>query len=132
MSDAKRMGLTKIDAVVSGSSGESIRLELLVDSGAQYTLLPREVWMRLGLRPERRMRFHLADLTTMERGISDCYIELDVDGERLTGPTPVILGEESDVALLGVVTLESLGLILNPLERSIHKATVMPLMSASA
>jgi hypothetical protein len=44
----------------------------------------------------------------------------------------VILGEESDVALLGVVTLESLGLILNPLERSIHKATVMPLMSASA
>jgi hypothetical protein len=28
--------------------------------------------------------------------------------------TPVILGEEKDEALLGVVTLENLGLVLNP------------------
>src|SRR6266508_3136314 len=125
MAEQLRVGLTKIEGTVSGPSGERIRLEFLVDSGARYTLLPQHVWERIGLRPTRTMRFHLADLTTMERGISECYIELpEIDGERPAGHTTVILGQAADVALLGVVTLESFGLILNPLERSIHKATV--------
>ncbi len=133
MAEQARVGLTKIEATVAGASGERISLELLVDSGAQYTLLPTDVWTRLGLEPTRKMRFQLADLTTMERGISECWIELpQVDGERVAGHTTVILGEASDVALLGVVTLESLGLVLNPLERSIHRAAVMPLMLAAA
>jgi hypothetical protein len=34
--------------------------------------------------------------------------------------TPVMLGEESDVALLGTVTLEELGLVLNPLTRQLQ------------
>lgn len=133
MAEDRRVGLTKIEATVSGPSGEHVSLELLVDSGAQYTLLPKDVWLRLGLKPTRTMRFHLADLSEMERGISECYIEMpEIDGERRAGHTPVILGQGDDVALLGVVTLESLGLILNPLERSIHKAIVMPLMRMTA
>ena len=135
MTEHRGVGLTKISATVSGRSGERVTVELLVDSGATYTVLPEAVWRRLGLSPTRTRKesFHLADLTTIERDISECYIELpEVDGERLAGHTPVILGESADVALLGVLTLESVGLILNPLERSIHKATAMPLMRMTA
>jgi len=47
---------------------------------------------------------------------SECHIALDV-GE---GHSPVILGEPGDEALLGVVTLEMLGLVFNPFTRTLQ------------
>ncbi len=133
MAEQSRVGLTSIDATVTGPTGVRVTLEFLVDSGAKYTLLPFEVWRQLGLAPTRSMRFQLADLTTIERAISECYIELaEIDGERPRGHTTVMLGESRDVALLGVVTLEGFGLILNPLERSLHRMMQAPLMRTIA
>jgi hypothetical protein len=34
--------------------------------------------------------------------------------------SPVILGEPGDAPLLGVVTLENLGLVFNPFTRTLH------------
>jgi hypothetical protein len=52
----------------------------------------------------------------MERDISECHIRvLDDDGH-----TPVILGEGDDEALLGVVTLEIFGFVLDPFNRTIR------------
>ena len=36
------------------------------------------------------------------------------------GHSPAILGEPGDAALLGVVTLENLGLVFNPFTRTLH------------
>jgi hypothetical protein len=36
------------------------------------------------------------------------------------GHTPVVLGEADDHALLGVVTLEILGLVFNPFKRTLQ------------
>ena len=52
----------------------------------------------------------------IERGISECHIEL-LENE---GHTPVILGEAGDDPLLGVVTLEEFGLVLNPFNRMLQ------------
>ncbi len=109
------MGITYIEGKVSnGGTEEQVRF--LVDSGAGYTLLPERVWKSLGLKPKREMDFILADGTTISRAISECRIELP-QGD---GHTPVILGQSRDDALLGVVTLENLGLVLNPFERSLQ------------
>ena len=62
------------------------------------------------------MTFTLADGTTVERSVSEAYVILP-QGEA---HTPVILGEEGDEALLGVVTLEILGLVFNPFSRTLH------------
>jgi clan AA aspartic protease len=115
------MGLTYIEGAVSGPTGEKTRVEFLVDSGAKYTLLPEASWKAIKLSPKRRMTFILADGTQIERNISECYIELP-QGE---GHTPAILGEPGDEALLGVVTLEELGLVLNPFQRSLQPARMM-------
>ena len=48
--------------------------------------------------------------------MSECHIALP-QGE---GHTPVILGEPGDEALLGTVTLEILGLVLNPFTRELQ------------
>src|SRR5437879_6178326 len=103
------MGLVSVSGTVTGPRGRHEGLEFLVDSGAAYSLLPTPVWQTIGLTPKRVQRFSLADGTVIERKVSECHIELP-QGE---GHTPVILGEPGDEALLGVITLENLGFILN-------------------
>lgn len=111
------MGIVYIEGVVTGPTGKRETVQFLVDSGATYTLLPEKVWKAIELVPKRTMVFFtLADGTTIERKISECHIALP-QGE---GHTPVILGEPGDQALLGIVTLEILGLILNPFTRELQ------------
>ena len=105
-----------IEGTVTGPTGKRATVRLLVDSGATYTLLPEKVWKEIELVPKRTVTFTLADGTTVERKVSECHISLP-QGE---GHTPVILGEPGDEALLGVVTLEILGLILNPFTRELQ------------
>ena len=111
------MGVTFIDGRLMSSDGREATANFLVDSGSGYTLLPYEVWQSLGLESIREEMFRLADGTPVTRDVSRCYIILP-QGE---GYTPVILGEETDdQALLGAVTLENLGLVLNPFSRTLH------------
>ena len=65
--------------------------------------------------------FSLADGTTIERRVSECHLSLP-QGE---GHTPVIVGEPGDEALLGVITLEELGLVLNPFTRELQPMRMM-------
>ena len=109
------MGITYISGTVSGPKGQRT-LDFLVDSGATYTLLPFDVWQAIGIVPKRTMTFALADGTKLERAVSECHIALDAGD----GHSPVILGEPGDDALLGVVTLENIGLVFNPFSRTLH------------
>ncbi len=115
------VGLIYVDGVVTGPSGLSRSVHFLVDSGAKYSLLPIDDWHAIGLTPERRLTFVLADGTEIERDVSECYISLP----QGRGHTPVILGEPGDEALLGVVTLEILGLVLHPFNRTLQPARML-------
>jgi clan AA aspartic protease len=110
------MGVTYIEGIVTGVNDKKATIRFLVDSGATYSLLPHKDWKAIGLSPKRSMTFTLADGTTLERKVSECHISLP-EGE---GHTPVILGEPGDEALLGAVTLEILGLVLNPFNRTLQ------------
>jgi clan AA aspartic protease len=110
------MGLTYVEATVTGPTGDARTLNLLVDSGASYSLLPETVWRAIGLEPQEDLEFILADGTTIGRQASECKIRLNGKERH----TPVILGEPEDEPLLGVVTLENLGLMLDPLKRTLH------------
>ncbi len=109
------MGITHIEGRVKGPLGEEV-VRFLVDSGATYTVLPEEAWKKIGLSPLREHEFILADGTAVKRKVSECYISLP-QGES---HTPVVLGEAGDYPLLGVVTLEILGLVLNPFKRTLQ------------
>lgn len=70
------MGLTYVDGVVTGPTGLTRSVHFLVDSGAKYSLLPIYDWRAIGLAPERRLTFVLADGTPIERDVSECHISL--------------------------------------------------------
>jgi predicted aspartyl protease len=111
------MGIIYVEGTVRGPAGAEEQVNFLVDSGAGYSLLPRSAWESIGLQPNREETFILADGTRVVRRMSECYLILP-QGES---HTPVILGEPGDdQALLGVVSLEVLGLVLNPFSRTLH------------
>jgi len=110
------MGVTYIEGVVTGPTGKEETVRFLIDSGATYTLLPHEEWEGIELSPKRSAVFSLTDGTTVERQVSECHLTLP-QGE---GHTPVILGEPGDEAILGVVTLEIFGIVLNPFNRTLQ------------
>ena len=94
------MGLTYIDATVTGPTGVSRQLELLVDSGAAYSLLPTKVWKALKLKPMETHTFTLADGTHVDRQVPECRVALN----GVERHTPVILGKPGDEPLLGVIS----------------------------
>jgi predicted aspartyl protease len=93
----------------------------MVDSGALYSVLPEKTWRALRLTPLRTADFVLADGTVITRRVSECRFE--IGGQAAT--SPVVLGEGDDGPLLGAVTLETLGLMLNPLNRELVPMRLM-------
>ena len=108
--------MSYVQGTVRGPGGEQT-VRFLIDSGAVYSLLPDPVWRAIGLAPKREMDFALADGSTVRRPVSECHLSLP-HGE---GHTPVVLGQPGDAEpLLGVVTLEILGLVFDPFRRTLH------------
>lgn len=82
------------------------RIEALVDTGATYTVVPRDVLERLGIGPQLRRRFRVADGRVLE--LEMAWVIVRVEGE--SAYTLCVFGEPGMDALLGAVTLEELGL----------------------
>ena len=112
------VGLTDVRAIVSrrDGRGKAVRVRFLVDTGALYSVLPPRVWHALGLRPARTAEFSLADGSSIARGVSECRFTL----AGMSATSPVVLGEADEGPLLGAVTLETLGLMVNPLSRKVY------------
>jgi predicted aspartyl protease len=111
------MGLTYVELNVSKTKGAPERqlVRLLVDSGAIFSVVPSDVLQKLGVEPDELKTFSLADGQTMARSVGDAYFQFQGKG----GYSKVIFGEKDDGLLLGALTLEALGLMLDPLKREL-------------
>jgi predicted aspartyl protease len=123
------MGLTHVAVEVANPARPTrrARLKMLVDSGAAYSVVAGVTLRKIGIRPSGTRTFILADGTEIARRIGAALFRFR--GEE--GASTVIFGEPGDAALLGVVTLEELGLILDPLRRELRAMpmSLMPLRS---
>jgi hypothetical protein len=80
--------------------------------------------LRRGIRPSRERSFLLANGSEVTRRMGDAQLHFHDE----TASSPVIFGEPGDASLLGVISLETLGLILDPFQR---KLLPMPMLLAS-
>jgi clan AA aspartic protease len=112
------MGLTYITAEVSNPARpkKTRKVRFLIDSGEAYSVVPSEVLEALGVRPHREKTFVLANGQEIKRKMGDAVFKYN--GERAS--SPVIFGEKGDSNLLGVVTLEALGYIFDPIKRELR------------
>jgi clan AA aspartic protease len=112
------VGLTFINVIIAnpGNPRKMKKLSLLVDSGAIYSVVPKDVLRQLGVKPHSTKTCTLADGSEISRKIGDATFKLN--GHQ--GASPVIFGEKGDSALLGTVSLEALGLLLDPIRRELR------------
>jgi aspartyl protease family protein len=89
------------------------RLDALVDTGATYTWIPRDVLGGLGIVPEQEWPFELADGREVRYPVA--WIDIRMHGREQ--PTIVVFGEPNSEPILGVVTLEEFRLAADPLNR---------------
>jgi predicted aspartyl protease len=82
------------------------RVEALVDTEVTYAVVPRDVLERLGITPQFRRRFRIADGRVVELEVA--FVIVRLEGEMTY--TLCAFGEPGTDALIGKVTLVSLGL----------------------
>lgn len=88
-------------------------VDALVDTGATYTWLPRDVLDRLGVAPEEQRPFVLADGREAEYGVA--WVRIRIDGRSQF--SLCIFGEPGAEPLLGLFTLEAFSLGVDPVNR---------------
>lgn len=111
------MGLTNLELTIKNPAQpeKQITEKFLVDSGAAYSVMPASVLKNLGIVPHSTRKFILADGQTVEWAVGDASFRF---GDQAAA-APVIFGDKDDIFLLGVTTLENLGLILDPIRREL-------------
>ena len=114
------MSIFYVDLEIGDPSGQSFEtVEALVDTGANYTVMPSALLEGLGVVPHANRVFVLADGTRIERDIGETRFRLE--GE--TSTSLVVFGDENATPLLGAVTLEIFSLGVDPLNRRLIPVT---------
>ena len=105
------MSTFSVDIEVSNREGtQSLVLDALVDTGAFYTLVPAPLLNDLGVSPEWKESFRLADGRVVELDVAEAVV--GYNGGRRT--TPVAFGPDDCDPLLGAFTLEAFALKVDP------------------
>jgi len=104
------MGYVRTKITVGNAKKTIVRnVDLLADSGAWFTTIPPKLAEDLGIEPMARTRVTLADKRGVEVGVSLAYFKV-FDREAVLQVAIMDVPEP----LLGVETLEALGLKVDP------------------
>jgi predicted aspartyl protease len=92
--------------------------DALVDTGSEYTWIPRPLLESLGVKAERKQGFIVADGRSLERDIG--YALVRAAGAE--APDLVVFAEPGDMVLLGSHSLEGLNLKIDPVRKALVPA----------
>ncbi|HLB38461.1 MAG TPA: hypothetical protein VJL31_17965 [Gemmatimonadales bacterium] len=92
--------------------------EMLVDTGSEYTWVPRAVLEALGVVAQRKQGFIVADGRRIDRDVG--YALVRAAGSE--APDLVVFAEAGDLSLLGAHSLEGLNLKIDPVRKELVAA----------
>ena len=124
------MGTFRIDLEVENPERPGERRlfrSVLVDTGAELSVLPASVLAELGIVSFKAVRFRQADGTTFTRHIGSARIYAAGTATN----DDVALGDDSDLLLLGARTLEGLNVRIDPVTKRLVDAGPMPLAAVA-
>jgi len=90
-------------------------MEVMVDKGAAYSWISRSKLEQLGIRPVRRMQFRTIEGHLIEREVAPVFVASD----GFTGGDNVVMAESGDMEVLGAHTLETLGVVVDPVNKKL-------------
>jgi predicted aspartyl protease len=98
----------------------------MVDTGAAFSSIHRERLERVASAIFRRIEFRAIDGSIIERDTAAVW----VGSNGFTAPDIVGMAEPSDMEVIGVHTIEGLGLAADPVQKKLIP-TVMPALAAT-
>ena len=108
------MGSFNVTFQIGDPEGRRWRdLDALVDTGASYSWVPRNVLADLGVGPKEQREFVIANGDVIQRDIAET--QLRYDGREVT--TIVVFGDDGSTPLLGAYSLEGLSMAPDPMNR---------------
>ena len=119
------MGIFRTTITVENPARPGVTAELrnvMVDTGSEYTWLPRTLLESLGLVPTREVRFVTADGRHIEREV--CFGNVYAGGS--SAPEILVFAEAGDMALLGARALEGMNLRVDVLAKQLVPAGPVP------
>lgn len=110
------MSITYLNTIIKNPQDikKAKTARFLVDSGAVYSVVPTSLLKKLAIKPTDKQKFSLANGEVLEKSVGNALFEY----RGKIRSSPVVFGEEG-IFLLGAVTLESLGVILDPINREL-------------
>jgi predicted aspartyl protease len=90
-------------------------VEAMVDTGAAFSWIHRERLERMGFVALRRMGFRAIDGSIIERDTAAVWVA----SNGFTGPDTVVVAERNDMEVIGVHTIEGLGLAADPVQKKL-------------
>lgn len=119
------MGLTHVTVALKalGSTAGNYEADFLVDTGATDCLAPAGKLRHIQVQPVGSMVYELADGSKQEYPFG--LVEIRFMGEITAGR--VIFGPEDVEPILGVTALESVGITIDPANRTLKRLPAIPL-----
>jgi clan AA aspartic protease len=113
------MGLTHVTTTVRQLTGrgKGFTADFLVDTGAVDCLAPGNILRKVGIRPEGRAVYELANGQPVELEYGFARIAF-IGAETVA---QIIFGPEGCEPILGVVALENTGVTVDPKTRTLHR-----------
>ena len=112
------MGLFDVELQVGDADGTRFEsVQALVDTGATFTIIPAEILASLGVERSKRGEFELADGGLRRFDLGETRVR--VNGDEIN--SVVVFGEGGLQPILGAVTLEILGLAVDPARKRLIK-----------
>lgn len=123
------MGLIHVTVSLKAPAGSDGTYEtlFLVDTGATDSMAPSDELARIGIRPVGTTTYELANGTLHEYPFGLAQIEFM--GEITAGR--VIFGPEAVEPILGATALESVGITVDPANRTLKRLPAIPLKVGS-
>ncbi|MEO0717073.1 MAG: aspartyl protease [Planctomycetota bacterium] len=112
------MGVTHVEIKVASIQAptDTRRVDVMVDSGAIFPVLPSSLLAELGIEPLTEEAFFLADGKRITRKNGGAVFRY----RGKVGVADALFAEEGDTNLLGATTRESLSLALDPIRRELN------------
>src|SRR5215831_21009462 len=118
------MGLTKVTTKLTNllDPKKSFEALFLVDTEASDSMAPSDELEKLGIKQEGRMTYELADGTIREYPFG--LVRIEFMGETTAGR--VVFAAPGTEPLLGVTALESVGIIVDPANKTLKRLPAIP------
>lgn len=119
------MGLTHVRVTLCGLGADNGEYEadFLVDTGATDSLAPASELRKIGVQPVGTTAYELANGSIQEYPFG--LVRIVFMGEITAGR--VIFGPDNAEPLLGVTALESVGITVDPTDRTLKRLPAIPL-----